>query len=531
MIDGHDTSPDWQRHPTDILVLPVGAFEQHSVHLPLDTDSIQADYFGRMIAEELDAALLPAIHIATSMEHTGHRGSFSLRPETLMHVVRDIAEEAIRQHFRILILANAHGGNHCLVPVCRDINRRDGALKILLVNFWEHRDPSIQDSPGDGGMNIHANESETSILLHIRPDLVRRERADAAYTPRQRELLQSDLTTFGLGHISPSGAVGWPSLGTPEKGKAFVDSVRIHMMAHLRNRIARLRASWHYAGPGGLAIRPLLPSDMAACMRLKAIARWNQTEADWTMLLDAAPGGSFAMVHQGAVIGTITTTPYGNAAWIGMLLVDPAFRGMGVGTRLMEQAIAHLNATPCLKLDATDAGRPVYLKLGFVDECRILRLTCAMVPPPAATPTAAPTRLMAESDMDAVAAFDRPRFGADRHAILRALRSGSPSGAHLLERGGRITGYVLSRRGSDFAQVGPLVAENAQDAQALLQAALTALAGRPATLDVPAAQADMLAALRALGFVEQRAFTRMVRGAATPGQPATVFAVGGPELG
>jgi creatinine amidohydrolase/Fe(II)-dependent formamide hydrolase-like protein/GNAT superfamily N-acetyltransferase len=530
MIDGHDTTLDWQSHPTDILVLPIGAFEQHSVHLPLDTDSIQADYFGRMIAEDLDAALLPAIHIATSMEHTGHRGSFSLRPETLMHVVRDIADEAIRQHFRILILANAHGGNHCLVPVCRDINRRDGALKILLVNFWEHRDPSIQDSPGDGGMNFHANESETSILLHIHPELVRKERADAAYSPRQRELVQSDLTTFGVGNINPSGAIGWPSLATPAKGKAFVDSVRIHMLAHLRNRIARLRASWHYAGPAGLAIRPLLPTDLAACMRLKSIAHWNQTDADWTTLLDAAPGGSFAMVHQGSVIGTITTTPYGNVAWIGMLLVDPAFRGMGVGTRLMEQAIAHLLATPCLKLDATDAGRPVYLKLGFTDECRILRLTCAMVPPPPASPDAL-TRAMTDSDLAAVSVFDQPRFGADRGVILRALRSAGPAGAHLIERGGRIAGYVLGRRGSDFAQVGPLMADTLADARALLQAALIPLAGRPATLDVPAAQTGLIADLRALGFVEQRAFTRMARGAACPGQPSAMFAIGGPELG
>ncbi|MFL7808919.1 MAG: creatininase family protein, partial [Anaerolineae bacterium] len=82
MIDGHATSPRWQAAGTRICVLPVGSTEQHGPHLPLDTDSILAEYFARQIASSLDAALLPTLHYGTSLEHTGFRGSISLRPET-----------------------------------------------------------------------------------------------------------------------------------------------------------------------------------------------------------------------------------------------------------------------------------------------------------------------------------------------------------------------------------------------------------------------------------------------------------------
>jgi creatinine amidohydrolase/Fe(II)-dependent formamide hydrolase-like protein/predicted N-acetyltransferase YhbS len=530
MIDGTFTSPDWQAHPTDILVLPVGACEQHGTHLPLDTDAIQADFFGHMIAAGLDAALLPTIRIATSMEHTGFRGSFSLRPETLMQIVRDIADEAGRQGFRILVIANAHGGNHALVPVCRDINRRDGPLKILIVNVWEFPDSASQPARGQPGPDFHANAYETSIMLHIRPDLVRRPWLDADSTPRQRELVQADLTSFGVGHFSDSGVIGWPSGATPEQGRMLVESIRVRLLEHIRNRVERLRATWRYAGPGGLAIRPLSDGDLAACMRLKTAAGWNQVEADWRMLLAAAPDGCFAMVHQGQVVGSITTTPYGRTAWIGMLLVDPAFRGMGIGTRLMHRALTHLAGTPAILLDATDAGRPVYLKLGFTDEHRILRMTTSSVPS-AAADLGHGVRGLTAADEDAVAAFDHVRFGGERRVILAALRRAAPQGAFVREHGGRITGYVLGRRGSDFQQVGPLVADSYADAHQLLQAALAPLAGRPAVVDVPARQDRLIADLLALGFSEQRGFTRMVLGAAPPGEPTSVFASGGPEIG
>ena len=92
MVDGTSTTFEWQKHPARICVLPVGAFEQHGPHLPLATDALVAEDLARAVAGELDAALLPVQSFGTSLEQTGFKGSFTLRPETLMQIVRDLAE-------------------------------------------------------------------------------------------------------------------------------------------------------------------------------------------------------------------------------------------------------------------------------------------------------------------------------------------------------------------------------------------------------------------------------------------------------
>src|SRR4051812_295102 len=89
----------------------------------------------------------------------------------------------------------------------------------------------------------------------------------------------------------------------------------------------------------------LFESDIRAAMRLKEAAGWNQTEADWRRLLSLEPNGCFAAVKDGRVVGTTTTTTYGNElAWIGMVLVDPEQRRQGIATQLMKVALEYLKA-------------------------------------------------------------------------------------------------------------------------------------------------------------------------------------------
>lgn len=247
MVTGENTTYDWQAAKTNIAILPVGAFEQHSRHLPLLTDVIFAESMAKLAAEDLGAALLPAIPIGTSMEHTGFRGSFSLRPETLMQIIRDIADDAERQDFRILIVLNGHGGNHCLVPVCRDINRRDRPLKIILTDWYAFGDPSILATANKPGMNFHAGEHETSLMMALRPDLVGKERPDARYPKQKVPLRQADLTTFGIYQLSPEGVIGWSSEASKETGEAILASSRKGLTRFLKDRIARLRRDPRYS--------------------------------------------------------------------------------------------------------------------------------------------------------------------------------------------------------------------------------------------------------------------------------------------
>jgi creatinine amidohydrolase len=157
MIDAYSTTIDWQKHTGSIAVLPVGACEQHGPSLPIATDTIFAEYMGRMIAEACDAALLPPLTIATSLEQSGFRGTISLKPETAMAVIRDIADELERSRFNILVIANAHGGNHFLAPVARDINRMDRPLKIIISSFYVAGEDDLPLG-GNGGV-AHAGDS------------------------------------------------------------------------------------------------------------------------------------------------------------------------------------------------------------------------------------------------------------------------------------------------------------------------------------------------------------------------------------
>jgi len=124
-------------------------------------------------------------------------------------------------------------------------------------------------------------------------------------------------------------------------------------------------------------IRLLIPSDLTFAQQLCRAAGWNQTEADWLRLLQLGPEGCFLISADGQPAGTATTTVYSEQlAWIGMVLVHPAFRRRGLATRLMQHCLSWLRdglGIPCIKLDATPAGQPLYRRLGFQIDAELHR--------------------------------------------------------------------------------------------------------------------------------------------------------------
>lgn len=284
-------------------------------------------------------------------------------------------------------------------------------------------------------------------------------------------------------------------------------------------------------------------ADVADALQLSATAHWNQTADDWRTMLALGRGwGLRARAADGMrpLVASTVVLPYdGGFAWISMVLVQPAFRGQGLATRLLRLALAHLaerGLTPIL--DATPAGHPVYARQGFADTWGFARYRrAAAVPAPAAAlPKGMRLRHWQAADAPAVAAFDRPVFGADRMALLQQLAQRRPSSAWLAEDGaGRLCGFVCARDGRDADQVGPLVADNPAVGLALLDAALAALPGA-VYVDLCNRHRSVLPRLQALGFEFQRPFTRMVLGPPgqpmpAPGDPARLMLVAGPELG
>ncbi len=271
--------------------------------------------------------------------------------------------------------------------------------------------------------------------------------------------------------------------------------------------------------------------DIPLGMRLKANAQWNQLESDWELLVRAGGHGNFVALYQGIAAGTATTLAYQNRfSWIGMVLVDPAFRGLGIGTALLKKTIEYAKDLGTVRLDATPQGKLLYETLGFQTERELLRMErqVAGMPELHFQPCAPITSQI----LPEIIKFDASVFGADRQRVLHHLFHHAPNYAFYTKRENSITGYCMGRHGSNFEQIGPIVAKNHHDAKALLLTALANAASLPAIVDIFSGQAPWLATLQAMGFRTQRPFTRMFLGSLKhPGQPDLQYAIAGPELG
>jgi ribosomal protein S18 acetylase RimI-like enzyme len=276
-------------------------------------------------------------------------------------------------------------------------------------------------------------------------------------------------------------------------------------------------------------LRAMEPSDIPHCMRLKQIAGWNQTSEDWLQFLKTSPEGCFvAESAQGRVVGSATTVVYEDRfAWIGMVLVDPEFRGQGIGTMLLVNARDHLDAkqVPCAKLDATPQGKPLYQKLGFHTEYEIERYMLVRRGGMANVHLQPPS-------LNEVLDFDRHVFGADRSSILLYFAEQSPE-LVLVEKGDSgLGGYCFGRKGSRADQLGPWVAQDRISAQRLMDAFLTRSSRELVFVDLVKANLWAEPLLTERGFRFSRALTRMYWGRnLNPGQPDLLCAIAGPEFG
>ncbi len=272
-------------------------------------------------------------------------------------------------------------------------------------------------------------------------------------------------------------------------------------------------------------IRAMRVADIPGAMRLKEAAGWNQIEQDWANVLAVEPEGCWVQELDGELVGSTTAVCYGQElAWIGMVLVAPAFRGRGLARGLMEHALEWLDRRGVrqVKLDATDMGRPLYVKLGFRDERLIERWQGSR------SEGAEPARGAASLPAREIADSDRETFGVDRTRVLERLLKVSP-GQGVWEP----DGFVLGRPGSNAYAFGPCVAADAQTAKRLLCGLMSRIRADSFFWDlfpdVPAA----VELARELGFERRRRLVRMALRPEHPlmGRPERVFGAAGFEYG
>lgn len=211
-----------------IIIQPVGAVEQHGPHLPFNTDLVVADAVSRALVDqhgdEHDLWLLPPLAYSKSNEHAWSAGSIWLGPETLLAVLNDLGRSIATLPTRKLVFLNGHGGNSSLLNVaCRELR-----LHHDLLTFLAHpRVPRDQGGPSyeaEHGMGIHGGHGETSMMLHLRPDLV-----DMSTASRRipESLISNEHVKFGgsvsFGWLSndwgEEGFIGDPTEATAEVGR------------------------------------------------------------------------------------------------------------------------------------------------------------------------------------------------------------------------------------------------------------------------------------------------------------------------
>ncbi|MCS5715366.1 creatininase family protein [Herbiconiux sp. CPCC 205716] len=235
-----------------VIVLPTGAIEFHGPHLPLMTDYLIADAVAnasveRAAAEGQDVWILPTLAYTKSDEHHWAPGTMWISWDTLMQTVVELGNSIAATPARKLVFFNGHGGNLALLQVaCRELRRRFGLQTFLMgatVPAGAH------DGPEELGLGIHAGHSETSLVLHLRPELVDlsvAERSVPAHLADYEHIGFKKRVTFGWlsNDFSTNGTLGDPTGATAEYGKTLFDAAVTDSVAAFAE-IARFDA----AGP------------------------------------------------------------------------------------------------------------------------------------------------------------------------------------------------------------------------------------------------------------------------------------------
>jgi predicted N-acetyltransferase YhbS len=282
-------------------------------------------------------------------------------------------------------------------------------------------------------------------------------------------------------------------------------------------------------------IRVMTDQDVPAGLRLNTLCGWNQTAEDWRLFLQQSPNGCFVAEIDGNVVGTAATINYESRfAWIGMVLVDPESRKMGIGTQLLIKAIEHLDKAgiSTMKLDATPLGKPLYARLGFVTEYEIERWILKRLPGWKPDSMFAGGKGPDPRQLRKILQMDREVFGADRSNLLHSLQERAPEFAIAVWENGIPHAYAFGRHGLFADHLGPWMANHRPAAEALFQSFLRQSLRDTLIVDCLKSNSMALELLATNGFSLSRPLTRMVRGQNShPGRPNSLCAILGPEFG
>ena len=209
------------------VIIPISAIEQHGPHLPLATDRIIGWHFLTQLEKEISdkVLILPSLGIGCSSHHMEFPGTLSYTHDTLFAMVEDIVESLLEHGFHRIILFNSHGGNQGVAQV---LSERLGPelTYFSTITWWRLAASALLDlsRTGPGGVG-HAGEFETSLMLHIDPDLVRKKliekgKNQATFSWAEGDMLRSGSAGLyrSMYEMTPNGIYGDPTQSSADQG-------------------------------------------------------------------------------------------------------------------------------------------------------------------------------------------------------------------------------------------------------------------------------------------------------------------------
>jgi creatinine amidohydrolase len=223
------TSPELRQVPRDttVVVAPIAACEQHGRHLPTFTDTLLVTGVAERVEECLpqQVLLLPALWLGASAHHLRFGATLSTEVDTHVAMLCDLLTSLLEDGYQRLLVLNGHGGNiDTMYVALRRLQPRYRRRLLTAASYWQLAEKELAAlAQGPRKSMGHACEFETSMVLALRPDLVRREeiRNDP---PHEEPALRGLYVAEDMKQKTDQGAVGYPELASAEKGRAFLEA-------------------------------------------------------------------------------------------------------------------------------------------------------------------------------------------------------------------------------------------------------------------------------------------------------------------
>ncbi len=221
---------------TDIILLPVGAVEQHGPHLPLGSDSMQGIDMVRRVKLLLDEEGVPVVAgppilFGVSSAHMAFAGTVTLQPKTMLAVLEESCLSLYQHGFRKFALIMGHGGNWPIMQVAaQSVVAQTPDAEVVALNWLGLMYGKYPEILASKRTEKHSGEGETSRMLATHPELVEMERAQTFYpeTPAKEPIAHPEGIFRAMRNykdVTPVGSIGDPKLATAETGEVIYDII------------------------------------------------------------------------------------------------------------------------------------------------------------------------------------------------------------------------------------------------------------------------------------------------------------------